>query len=214
MIKSITKSLFIRTDSHILEAEFSNPSNFDKNPCVILCAPSPKFGGDMNNNVTQQLSYDLNKLGIASFKFNYRGVGNSEGEISNGAGELQDTLDVITFVESLQEIDGSRIGIAGYSFGAWMALDSVQGNQKVKSICSIACPQNKLGMFSTVEIIQPKLFIIGDKDHDFPLGQFNFLTKRFNNPKQIEIITGGDHFFRGKETLVGQLGADFFNNTL
>ena len=213
-MKPITKPLFIKTDSHILEAEFSNPSDSLKTPCVILCAPSPKFGGDMNNNVIQQLSDDLNKLGISSFKFNYRGVGNSEGETSNGVGELQDTLNVVTFVESLQEIDGSRIGIAGYSFGAWMALDAVQGNQKVKSICSISCPQNKLGMFSTVEIIQPKLFIMGDKDHDFPLGQFNFLTKRFNNPKQIEIITGGDHFFRGKENLIGQLSADFFNKTL
>ena len=55
---------------------------------------------------------------------------------------------------------------------------------------------------------------MGDKDHDFPLGQFNFLTKRFNNPKQIEIITGGDHFFRGKENLIGKLSADFFNKTL
>ena len=213
-MKATKKSLIIQTDTHDLEAEFSIPNNSNHTPCVILCSPSPKFGGDMQNTVLIQISSELNQLGIASLKFNYRGVGNSTGETSNGPGELQDTIEVIRFIESIQEIDRSRIGIAGYSFGAWMALDSSTKNQKVKSICSIACPQNKLSLFSTLEIIQPKLFIIGDKDHDFPLGQFQFLSKRFNNPKQTEIISGGDHFFRGQEKLVAQLTADFFNNTL
>ncbi len=59
-------------------------------------------------------------------------------------------------------------------------------------------------------MVPPKLLICGDQDHDFPVGQFAFLAKRYADPKQVEVLNGADHFFRGREGVVAELTAEFF----
>jgi alpha/beta superfamily hydrolase len=202
------------SNSFELEAILDIPNTSDLPACVVLCSPSPKFGGDMSNNVISAIHHKLIGSNIATLRFNYGGVGKSQGKTTNGPNEILDTKNILAKISYDHRIDGSKIGIIGYSFGGWMALEASIDNHSIKTIVTVSCPQNKLSLFSTTEIVQPKLFILGDKDHDFPVGQFNFITNRFNNPKQSEIITKGDHFLVGQEELVADLAMEFFQRTL
>ena len=182
-------------DSH-LEGLLEIPLTNEIPPCVVICHPNPRAGGNMFNNVVEGISGSLNSNGIATLRFNFRGVGNSTGEFGDGTSEVSDAIYVLEYTSSLNTVDGSRIGVVGYSFGAGIALESTIESDIVKAGVSIACPQKHFSTFGTVEIVQPKLLICGDRDHDFPASQFNFLSARFTKPCQSEILTGADHFFR------------------
>ena len=138
----------------------------------------------------------------------------STGEPGDGPKELADTQAIVNLTAVNPKIDGSRLGILGYSFGAWMALESSLRSNSIKSLVSIACPQNKFAQYGTVQITQPKLLILGDRDHDFTIGQFRFLSNRMSEPKKTEIITGADHFFRNHTELVAKLACEFLKETL
>ena len=138
----------------------------------------------------------------------------SSGETGDGPEELKDTQSVVNMTTINPKIDGSRLGIVGYSFGAWMALESSLRSNSIKSLVSIACPQNKFAQYGTVQITQPKLLILGDRDHDFTIGQFRFLSNRMSEPKRTEVITGADHFFRSHTELVAELAGEFLKETL
>ena len=211
----VTKKLeTLSTETSELESLLETPNQVKRPPCVILCHPHPRYGGNMFDTVLNQISSHLLNSGIATLRFNQRGVGMSSGEPGDGPNELLDTKAVINLTSSNPKIDGSRLGIIGYSFGAWMALESALRTNLVKSLVSIACPQNKFAQYGTVQITQPKLLILGDRDHDFTLGQFKFLANRMSEPKRTEVVTGADHFFRDHSDLVGELSSEFIKETL
>ena len=197
-----------------LEARLDLPPGEERPPCVLFCHPDPKHGGSMDNNVLEKVNESLLKNSIATLRFNFRGVGNSTGEFTGGKFEGTDIISIVEFLSTHTLIDGSRLGIFGYSFGAWMALEATLATTKIKSVVSVACPQRWYSTFGTVEMVQPKLLISGDRDHDFPHGHFKFLSGRFTEPRQVETITGADHFFHGYEDILGGLTVKFFLGTI
>lgn len=204
----------LSTGTSELESLLETPNQVKRPPCVILCHPHPQYGGNMFDGLINQISSYLLSNEIATLRFNQRGVGMSSGESGDGTNEMIDTEAVVKLISSNPKIDGSRLGIIGYSFGAWMALESSLRTNLIKSLVSIACPQNKFAQYGTVQITQPKLLILGDRDHDFTLGQFKFLANRMSEPKRTEVVTGADHFFREHRDLVGKLSCEFIKETL
>ena len=204
----------LSTGTSELESLLETPNQVKRPPCVILCHPHPQYGGNMFDGLINQISSYLLSNEIATLRFNQRGVGMSSGESGDGTNEMIDTEAVVNLISSNPKIDGSRLGIIGYSFGAWMALESSLRTNLIKSLVSIACPQNKFAQYGTVQITQPKLLILGDRDHDFTLGQFKFLANRMSEPKRTEVVTGADHFFREHSNLVGKLSCEFIKETL
>ncbi len=190
----------------------------EKLPGVVLCHPHPRQGGNMQNGVIEGMSARLVAGGFAVLRFNFRGVGGSEGQFAWGSGETDDAEAALEVLSLREEVDASRIGIAGYSFGAAVALQAAMASSMassvVQAVAAIACPAAQMRAFSGLEILPPKLFALGDSDHDFPEGQFRFLAKRFASPSQIEIVSGADHFFRGFEVVVGDMAVDFFREWL
>ena len=214
-MSEITKELTtLSTANSELESLLEIPTKPEKPPCVILCHPHPRYGGNMFDTLINHISTYLLDSGIATLRFNQRGVGMSSGETGDGPEELKDTQSVVNMTTINPKIDGSRLGIVGYSFGAWMALESSLRSNSIKSLVSIACPQNKFAQYGTVQITQPKLLILGDRDHDFTIGQFRFLSNRMSEPKRTEVITGADHFFRSHTELVAELAGEFLKETL
>jgi len=210
-----TKELtMLSTANSELESLLEIPAKPANPPCVILCHPHPRYGGNMFDTLINRISTYLLDSGIATLRFNQRGVGMSSGEPGDGPEELKDTQSVVNMTTINPKIDGSRLGIVGYSFGAWMALESSLRSNSIKSLVSIACPQNKFAQYGTVQITQPKLLILGDRDHDFTIGQFRFLSNRMSEPKRTEVITGADHFFRSHTELVAELAGEFLKETL
>ena len=204
----------LSTGTSELESLLETPNQVKRPPCVILCHPHPQYGGNMFDGLINQISSYLLSNEIATLRFNQRGVGMSSGESGDGTNEMIDTEAVVNLISSTPKIDGSRLGIIGYSFGAWMALESSLRTNLIKSLVSIACPQNKFAQYGTVQITQPKLLILGDRDHDFTLGQFKFLANRMSEPKRTEVVTGADHFFKEHRDLVGKLSCEFIKETL
>lgn len=183
----------------------------DKVPGIVICHPHPRYGGDMNNNVVVGLTDRLVKDGFAVLRFNFRGVGGSDGAFDWGGGETDDADAALETLSLRDEVDGSRIGIAGYSFGAAVAIQSATDSTMAHAVAAIACPAPQFRAFSGMEILQPKLFVLGDHDHNFPVDQFRFLCRRFADPRRDEVISGADHFFRGSEPLLGEMTSDFFS---
>src|SRR5690554_4830659 len=98
---------------------------------VVICHPHPLYGGSMANNVVYAVSRALTKKGIASFCFNFRGVGRSEGVHDGGQGEIDDTLAAIAFLADRSEIESGRVGLAGYSFGGAVALNAAMQSGRI-----------------------------------------------------------------------------------
>ena len=186
----------------------------DRAPGVLVCHPHPRHGGNMHNNVVVGLTDRLVDDGFAVLRFNFRGVGNSEGAFNWGSGETDDADAALEFLSLREEVDGSRIGIAGYSFGAAVAIQSATDSTLAQAVTAIACPAPQFRAFSGMELLQPKLFVLGDHDHNFPVDQFRFLCRRFADPRRDEIVGGADHFFRGSETLLGEMTSEFFTQWL
>ena len=208
------RAVTFESDDLTLEGVVEIPKGKKPLPGVVLCHPHPVHGGDMSNNVVAAMAHAISKEGIATLRFNFRGVGQSQGEFSRGAGELGDALAALTFLSLEEEVDASRIGIAGYSFGAGIALEASWDNALVQAMASIACPTPTLNDLSLHQLVVPKLLICGDMDHVVPGDQFRFLTGRFLEPKEVHLLSGADHFFRGHEPEIAEKTGSFFRRWL
>src|SRR6266540_978811 len=91
-------------------------------PGIVVCHPHPMYGGDMHNNVVDAICDTAVAEGIAALRFNFRGAGASEGRYDNGVGEQDDVRAALTYLRGLPEVDSARVALAGYSFGAAVAL--------------------------------------------------------------------------------------------
>ena len=190
------------------------PQGTARHPGVVLCHPHPRYGGTMHNSVVAALASALCDAGLAAFRFNFRGVGNSEGGYDRGIGEVEDAANAVSYLTLDDRINPSRVGIAGYSFGAGVALEAIAQSSVLQAVASIACPMATFREVGVREMVQPKLLVCGDLDHNFPADQFKFLARRFPEPKDVTLVDGADHFFAGRESEIALTAAAFFKRWL
>ena len=207
-------SVTFLSDRLTLEGLFIAPDGPGRFPGVVLCHPHPLYGGDMRNAVIEHLSSALAACGIATLAFNFRGVGGSEGTHDRGVGEVADALAAVDYLAQGSQIDRSVLGIAGYSFGAGIALDAIEANSDLMAVATVACPLAPLNDMVLHKINHPKLFIQGDTDYLIQIDLFRFLVQRFQHPREVEVLQGAEHSLIGYEAQVGALAADFFKRTL
>ena len=197
-----------------LEGTLHLPAEEGRFPGVVICHPHPQYGGDMYNVIVASLARSLSDAGIAALRFHFRGVDMSEGSFDGGVGEIDDATAAMEYLSLSENVDASRVGIAGYSFGAAVALAAASRSNLPQAIVSIACPSRVFNEMSAQELLLPKMLILGEHDHDFPAQQFKFMARRFTEPKNIEVIRGADHFFGGHVSVVMRLSTDFFSKWL
>ena len=197
-----------------LEATLHLPAEEGRFPGVVICHPHPQYGGDMYNVIVASLANSLCTAGIAALRFHFRGVDMSEGSFDGGIGEIEDALEAMNFLSLNENVDASRVGIAGYSFGAAVALAAASRSNLPQAMVSIACPSRVFNEMSAQELLLPKLLILGEHDHDFPTQQFKFMARRFTDPKEVEVIGGADHFFGGHVAEVVGMATKFFEKWL
>jgi len=202
------------SDGLALEGILRLPDGQGLFPGVALCHPHPLHGGEMRNTVAEAMAVALTRAGVATLAFNFRGVGNSQGSHDRGVGEVKDTLSAVTFLGDQAGVDRGRLGIAGYSFGAGIALDAAAEEHDLRAVVSVACPAAPMNDLVLHQINRPKLFIQGDADYVIELELFRFLAQRFSPPREVEVLAGADHSLRGYEARVGSMAAEFFKRTL
>ncbi|MEM2144212.1 MAG: alpha/beta hydrolase [Candidatus Jordarchaeaceae archaeon] len=197
-----------------LEGYLELPKGDGPFPASIVCHPHSLYGGEMHNNVVMGVCINLVKNNIAALRFNFRGVGRSEGGFGDGIKEQEDVKAALDFLLQREEIDPNRIALTGYSFGAFVGLAALHNNQKIKVLVGIS-PPLKLFEFNYLKTCtKPKLLIIGDMDQFTSEKIFKDFFEELPPPKEKRIIQGADHFYLGYENQVGKITADFLKETL
>ena len=153
----------------ILEGELNLPHGKAPFPGVVVCHPHPLHGGSMQNNVVVAICGELARNSIAAFTFNFRGVGNSGGEYGEGINEQEDVKAALDFMLSKTDIDTTRIGLAGYSFGAGVALPVAVQDERVHSLALVSPALSDAGWEQLKAYPRPKFIIVGDADFVIPL---------------------------------------------
>jgi alpha/beta superfamily hydrolase len=122
-----------------LEALFHLPAGDPPFPGVVICHPHPQYGGDMYNGVVGAIVEASLSVGLAALRFNFRGVGESEGAYEGGNGEVQDVAPR-SHLSASPYIDPSRIALAGYSFGAVVALHHTVTDPGLPAVIAVSPP--------------------------------------------------------------------------
>jgi alpha/beta superfamily hydrolase len=172
------------------------------------------MGGDMNNSVVMAICHALTQAGIASLRFNFRGTGGSQGAYDDGRGEIDDALGALRFLASHKGIEAGNVGLAGYSFGAGVAMKAALKDDLPKALSVVARARVDSEDDLERRPSLPMQFVVGDRDRLMPLDQVNDLVARLTVPPEMHVIPGADHFFQGQEREVGELVAGFFLRVL
>jgi len=193
-----------------LEGVWHFPQGTDHFPAVIVCHPHPLNGGNMSNNIVFAICQALAQQSIAALRFNFRGVGKSGGTFGEGIAEQEDVKAALAFISSTPNIDQKRIGLAGYSFGASVALPVAVQDGRVNLLALVSPALSDSGWEQLKGYTKPKFLITGDNDFVIPQQQFWQHIKDIPEPKQCQVISGADHFWEGFEEEVAQKVTQFF----
>ena len=175
-----------------------NTGREDAPYCALVCHPHPAGGGTMHNKVVYHAMKALSSFGLPVLRFNFRGVGLSEGEHAHGPGERDDTRAALDYLDRMFQ---RPILFAGFSFGSHVGLHACCGDPRVPGLIALGLPVHAEGRDYTYGFLancpQPKLFISGDHDPYGPLDQLQQAWDRAPEPKRTRVIAGADHFFQG-----------------
>jgi alpha/beta superfamily hydrolase len=197
-----------------LEGILAVPEGTGPFPAVIVCHPHPLYGGSMDNNVVNSLSETITQASLVSFKFNFRGVGASQGKSSGGIGERQDVEAAISFISTAKEVDSERIGLAGYSAGAGFAFPVGSSDARIKTLAAVSPPLSMFDFDFLKSCLKPKLLISGSRESFISTTQFFQFCQNLPEPKECESIEGADHFWCGYESGLAAKVVAFFTKVL
>lgn len=162
---------------------------------VVLGHPHPQFGGTMHTKGIYHTAKGLSRIGCAVLRFNFRGVGKSEGTFDEGQGEREDFRAALDFMAG--RFPDAPLWAGGMSFGSWIGLNVGAQDPRVSLLLGVASPVNKWD-FSAVETSsKPKFFIHGEMDEICGFRDINAFYARCADPKELIIIDGSDHLFNG-----------------
>jgi hypothetical protein len=175
-----------------------NTGRDDAQYAALVCHPHPSGGGTMHNKVVYHAMKAFSSYELPVLRFNFRGVGLSEGEHDEGFGEQEDVQAALNWMER----NFSRpILFAGFSFGSNVGLRACCGDPRVKGLIGLGVPVHAEGRDYTYGFLPkctvPKLFISGDHDQYGPRDVMESVFERAPEPKRLVWIAGADHFFQG-----------------
>lgn len=199
-----------------LEAILDEPGREPMRAAVVFAHPHPQFGGTMHTKVVYQGAKALAGIGCAVLRFNFRGVGRSAGTFGGGTGEMDDFRAALDYMNG--RYPGQRMWTAGFSFGAWVALEAGAEDERVSAMIGIAPPvvTSVSGQDYTFErtlaSTKPKFFVQGEADEVCPLeGMWAFYGKLLE-PKELVVIDAADHLFDGKTQETGEALEDLLSD--
>ena len=186
-----------------LEALLDVPEGTPK-AAVVFAHPLPTHGGTMHTKTVYQGTKGFVRADCAVLRFNFRGVGASEGSFAGGAGEKEDFKAALDYMSA--RYPGLPLWSAGFSFGSWIALETGAVDDRVTVLFAIAPPVTKEGydFSNTKTSTKPKFFIQGEADDICPLQDMWKFYGELPEPKELVIIDAADHLFDGHTTEVGE----------
>lgn len=159
---------------------------------IVICHPHPQHGGTMHNKVVTILERSMRELGLRTVRFNFRGVGASEGRFDDGYGETDDLFAVVEWVRKTRPEDVLWLG--GFSFGAFVSLKAAQ-NLQLGQLVSIAPAVNRFGFSELAHPGCPWLVIAGDEDELVPIEEVRLWAEAVEPVPDLAVMEQADHFF-------------------
>jgi alpha/beta superfamily hydrolase len=177
------------------------PSKQKGAPIGIVLHPHPQFGGTMNNQIAYNLFYGFVKRGFSALRFNFRGVGRSQGNFDHGVGELSDAASALDWAQAMNP-EARTCWIAGVSFGAWIGMQLLMRRPEIEGFISIAAPANRFDFTFLAPCPSSGLFVHGTEDRVAPYKEVMAVIEKVKTQKGIQLehqlVEGGNHFFDGK----------------
>jgi alpha/beta superfamily hydrolase len=184
---------------------------------VVFAHPHPQFGGTMHTKAVYQGAKGLARVGCTVLRFNFRGVGRSAGQFDQGDGEKADFKAGLDYMSA--RYPGTHLWAAGFSFGAWVALEVGAEDDRVSTLIGIAPPvatsvSGQIYTFErTLASTKPKFLVQGEADEVCPLEAMWAFYGKLQEPKELAVIDMANHLFEGQAAEVGDaledLLADF-----
>ncbi len=203
------ESLLIEGPAGQLEAMLEPPEDAAPGEAALVCHPHPLYGGTMHNKVVYRLARALRRNGAAVLRFNFRGVGRSQGVHDRGVGEVEDARACLAWLRA--RYPGLSCTLAGFSFGAHVALKLACGGSGAARVVLAGFPTRQ-GISESVSACDvPKTFIQSTHDQYGPREELEQVFARMAEPKHLLWVEAVDHFFASAlpefEETVARLGA-------
>jgi alpha/beta superfamily hydrolase len=195
------RSLSLAGTAGRLEALLWTSSTSDPPFAAVVCHPHPLYGGTMHNKVVFQTAKAIHQRGAAVLRFNFRGVGQSEGVHDRGKGEQDDVRVAIDYLATA--FPGRPILVAGFSFGSSVGLRVGCADARVTQVIGLGLPVDTIDMSFLTACETSKLIIQGGSDQFGARARIDGLFATLPQPKRLVIVEGADHFFTGQLDKVG-----------
>jgi alpha/beta superfamily hydrolase len=186
-------------------------------PIALMLHPHPQFGGTMNNRVIYALYQLYQRRGFSTLRFNFRGVGRSQGQFDNGQGELSDAASALDWMQGYNP-NASSCWIAGFSFGAWIGMQLMMRRPEINAFVSISPPASSHDFTFLAPCPASGLLIHGDQDSLIPVASVDKLAQKLASQKTVSIdyrvIPGADHFFTEHMGLLTGMVDEYLVSTL
>lgn len=170
-------------------------------PIALVLHPHPQFGGTMNNKVVYTIYQVFRQKGFSVLRFNFRGVGRSQGRFDHGQGELSDAAAALDWMQT-HNPNARNCWISGFSFGAWIAMQVLMRRPEISGFIAVAPPANMCDFTFLAPCPSSGMIIHGARDDLVPEADVATLAQKLQSQRQIEIdyrvIKGANHFFEDK----------------
>jgi uncharacterized protein len=193
------KSFFLHGPAGRLEA-LLNQGTESATHAALVCHPHPLYGGAFHNKVVFHTMKALNSFGFPVLRFNFRGVGMSQGTHDNGLGEVDDVRTALDWLDAEFHLP---LVFAGFSFGAAIGLRAACPDARVDSVIGLGIPllptdDRSYDLDFLRACTKPKLLVSGTRDQFGPRLRLEQLTETLPEPKKLVLIEAADHFFEGR----------------
>jgi hypothetical protein len=187
------------------------PGNKPRSPVAILLHPHPQGGGTMNNAIVQAMYQSFVRRGFATLRFNFRGVGRSQGTFDQGIGELSDAASALDWLQQFNP-EAPVTWVGGFSFGAWIGMQLLMRRPEIKGFISVAPPANMYDFGFLAPCPSSGLIVQGLSDEVVAHGAVQKLVDKLKTQKHItityETVPGANHFFANEmNELMGVIDA-------
>ncbi|MDR0661773.1 MAG: alpha/beta hydrolase [Holosporales bacterium] len=183
-----------------------------KLPVALVLHPHPLQGGTMHNRVTYTLYRAFAKQGLSVMRFNFRGVGSSEGSFDSGEGEVADAAAALDWLQSVNP-KGNPLLVAGFSFGAWVAMQLLMRRPEVAGFISVSPPANLYDFNFLAPCPVSGMIVCGKKDDIVDEQSVDALVTKLNSQKGIQIdyrvLPQADHFYTNHLDTIYQYAVDY-----
>ena len=199
--------IFINGSEGRIEGRYHH-SEHKNAPIVMVLHPHPLYGGTMNNKIVYRLYHTFVEQGFSVLRFNFRGVGKSQGTYDEGIGELSDAATALDWLQG-QNPDAPTCWIAGFSFGAWISMQLLMRRPELEGFVAVSPPANLYDFSFLAPCPCAGLITQGDKDDVVSENLVSKMVEKLGNHADYRVINGADHYYRGQEEELGDIISDY-----